>query len=49
MTKITVRKFGKSLGVILPKEVIRRLHTWEGEHPSRQFNSLSVSVHAASR
>jgi len=32
MTKITVRKFGKSLGVILPKEVIRRLHTWEGEH-----------------
>jgi putative addiction module antidote len=32
MVKIKVRKFGNSLGVVLPKEVINRLHTSEG-HP----------------
>jgi putative addiction module antidote len=31
MVKLKVRKFGNSLGVILPKEVTRRLHTGEGE------------------
>jgi putative addiction module antidote len=31
MVKLKVRKFGNSLGVILPKGVISRLHTSEGE------------------
>ena len=31
MLKLKVRKFGNSLGVILPKEVIERLRTKEGE------------------
>jgi len=31
MLTLKVRKFGNSLGVILPKEVIARLHTGEGE------------------
>ena len=32
MLELKVRKFGNSLGVILPKELIQRLHTAEGEH-----------------
>lgn len=32
MFELKVRKFGRSLGVILPKEVIQRLQTAEGEH-----------------
>ncbi len=32
MVQLKVRKFGNSLGVVLPKEVIRRLQTAEGEH-----------------
>jgi putative addiction module antidote len=31
MVELKVRKFGNSLGVILPKEVIQRLGTAEGE------------------
>ena len=31
MVELKVRKFGNSLGVVLPKEVIRRLQTAEGE------------------
>ncbi|MFN0303736.1 MAG: AbrB/MazE/SpoVT family DNA-binding domain-containing protein [Burkholderiales bacterium] len=31
MIKLKVRKFGSSLGVVLPKEVINRLQTKEGE------------------
>jgi len=31
MLELKVRKFGNSLGVVLPKEVINRLHTGEGE------------------
>jgi putative addiction module antidote len=31
MLELKVRKFGNSLGVILPKEVINRLHTGNGE------------------
>jgi putative addiction module antidote len=31
MLQLKVRKFGNSLGVVLPKEVIRRLNTAEGE------------------
>lgn len=31
MVELKVRKFGNSLGVVLPKEVIKRLHTKEGE------------------
>ena len=31
MIEIKVRKFGNSLGVVLPKEVINRLNTREGE------------------
>ncbi len=31
LKKLKVRKFGNSLGVVLPKEVINRLHTGEGE------------------
>ena len=31
MVELKVRKFGNSLGVVLPKEVINRLHTGEGD------------------
>ncbi len=31
MVELKVRKFGNSLGVVLPKEVINRLHTKDGE------------------
>ncbi|MEO8051384.1 MAG: AbrB/MazE/SpoVT family DNA-binding domain-containing protein [Acidobacteriota bacterium] len=31
MVELKVRKFGNSLGVILPKEVIQRLNAAEGE------------------
>jgi putative addiction module antidote len=31
MVEIKVRKFGNSLGVVLPKEVINRLETGDGE------------------
>jgi putative addiction module antidote len=31
MLQLKVRKFGNSLGIVLPKEVIRRLRTGEGE------------------
>lgn len=31
MMKLTVRKFGNSLGVVLPKDVINRLQTSDGE------------------
>ena len=31
MVHLKVRKFGNSLGVVLPKEVINRLHTRDGE------------------
>jgi putative addiction module antidote len=31
MVELKVRKFGNSLGVVLPKEVINRLHTADGE------------------
>jgi len=31
MIELKVRKFGNSLGVVLPKEVINRLHTSDGE------------------
>jgi putative addiction module antidote len=31
MIQLKVRKFGNSLGVILPKELIQRLRTSEGE------------------
>lgn len=31
MVEIKVRKFGNSLGVVLPKEVINRLHTGDGQ------------------
>jgi putative addiction module antidote len=31
MIELKVRKFGNSLGVVLPKEVIQRLHTKDGE------------------
>ena len=31
MVELKVRKFGNSLGVVLPKEVIGRLHTRNGE------------------
>jgi putative addiction module antidote len=30
MVELKVRKFGNSLGVVLPKDVIRRLHTGDG-------------------
>ena len=30
MVELKVRKFGNSLGVVLPKEVINRLHTNDG-------------------
>jgi putative addiction module antidote len=31
MLELKVRKFGNSLGVVLPKEVINRLNTRDGE------------------
>jgi putative addiction module antidote len=31
MIALKVRKFGNSLGVVLPKDVISRLHTKDGE------------------
>ena len=31
MVELKVRKFGNSLGVVLPKEVIQRLQTRDGE------------------
>lgn len=31
MVELRVRKFGNSLGVVLPKEVINRLQTGDGE------------------
>jgi antitoxin component of MazEF toxin-antitoxin module len=31
MIELKVRKFGNSLGIVLPKEVINRLHTGDGE------------------
>jgi putative addiction module antidote len=31
MIELKVRKFGNSLGVVLPREVIDRLHSREGE------------------
>ena len=31
MVELKVRKFGNSLGVVLPKHVIRRLRTSEGQ------------------
>lgn len=32
MVTLKIRKVGNSLGLVLPKEVISRLHTGEGEH-----------------
>ena len=31
MIELKVRRFGNSLGVVLPKEVINRLHTGDGQ------------------
>ncbi len=31
MVELKVRKFGNSLGVVLPKEVVNRLRTGDGE------------------
>ena len=31
MVPLKIRKFGNSLGVVLPKEVIQRLRTGDGE------------------
>lgn len=31
MVELKVRKFGNSLGVVFPKEVINRLHTGDGQ------------------
>jgi putative addiction module antidote len=31
MVELKVRKFGNSLGVVLPKDVIKRLQTGDGE------------------
>ena len=31
MVELKIRKFGNSLGVVLPKEVIQRLHAGDGE------------------
>jgi putative addiction module antidote len=31
MVELKIRKFGNSLGVVLPKEVIHRLQTGDGE------------------
>lgn len=32
MIKLKVRKFGNSLGVVLPKEIVARLNTGNGAH-----------------
>jgi putative addiction module antidote len=32
MVQLKIRKFGNSLGIVLPKEVIQRLRTADGEH-----------------
>jgi hypothetical protein len=42
MVRLKVRKFGNSLGVVLPKEVINRLHTADGE-ALRSFRSKCLS------
>ena len=34
MVALKVRKVGNSLGLVLPKEVVNRLHTEEGEKSS---------------
>jgi putative addiction module antidote len=31
MVELKVRRFGNSLGVVLPREVVSRLHTRDGE------------------
>jgi putative addiction module antidote len=31
MVELKVRRFGNSLGVVLPKDVVNRLHTKDGE------------------
>jgi len=31
MLELKVRKFGDSLGVVIPEEVVNRLHTGDGE------------------
>ena len=31
MVELKVRRFGNSLGVVLPKEVVNRLHTGDGQ------------------
>ena len=31
MIELKVRKFGNSLGVVLPRDVVNRLHTKDGE------------------
>ena len=31
MVQLKVRKFGNSLGVVLPREVVNRLHTGNGQ------------------
>jgi len=31
LVELKVRKFGNSLGVVLPKEVVNRLHTGDGQ------------------
>ncbi|ODT73944.1 MAG: AbrB family transcriptional regulator [Nitrosomonadales bacterium SCN 54-20] len=31
MLELKVRKFGNSLGVVLPKEIINRFHTGDGQ------------------
>jgi putative addiction module antidote len=31
VVELKVRKFGNSLGVVLPKEVVNRLHTRDGQ------------------
>jgi len=31
LVELKVRKFGNSLGVVLPKEVVNRLHTSDGQ------------------
>ena len=38
MIEIKVRRFGNSLGVVLPKEVINRLNTRDGEHLMAQLS-----------
>lgn len=42
MVQLKVRKFGNSLGVILPKEVIQRLRAVEGE-PLNLVESTGVA------